>query len=1444
MGVQGLWSLLEPVGRRVSVEALGNKRLAVACTADASIWVVQFIKAMRDDRGDMLKNAHLLGFFRRICKLLYLRVRPVFVFDGGTPALKRRTVLARRRQRDKAVSRMRKTAEKLLLNQLRARHIDERVIAEAAGLPPPPTKKRAVKKPASGSQRVPHNAPSSSQLSLPQSSNHTASDELLARSLAQEQDAQAVGQIEVKEEDEDEEDQQMFMPWLEGSTENLDPAVLAALPVSMQLEALVQLRDRRFTENREKYHQVAKAPESFSQVQMKAYLQSTRFRRHLAELQKGGNAANLPGMASGRIASEINREYLFSDNYQGDLKSLPAGAQAPLPLPSHAPSAGADEKPLSALAQAPRHARNLFTAVSSKAPPPFFSKSPLAGLGTSTLAQVPTMPVSAPDLTMDLFQEEAGLLAHASSEDDDVDNEAADPILQLNSIGDKSTLRVETPDNVAPPLPRSTHVHYSSSKEVGRQRLPEVKAIEITISDDEAPHAVIGSAAKAVSPQADDDGIDWEDAVADQDGKVGTNTGSDIDWKDASADELREVIKNVTCQEQAKATEPDWEDAPAETSGDVEERAVEHALAHVHLEDAEDRTGTNIGIAMQSQAVVDQTEKQQLQEALRRSLEDSQQVAHDVAADSEEQELQKAIQLSLADAPHADGRKPGITISEKRPQRLPDTHPSHSIAAAEDDYRRKGKAKLIHDQNTTLEQPFYQLPDKYATPKPISQNQNMPAGVVEDMGESDIAATGNGDMAKNLNENLAGDTALDTQELRQQLAAEATSLKAKHRTDEKAAESVTVEMLAECQELLQVGVLNASRPWNTSAKSANIAITFGRQMFGLPYVIAPMEAEAQCAALESLGLVDGTVTDDCDVFLFGGRAVYRNIFDQKKYVEHYQMSDVERELGMDRDKLIFLALLLGSDYTEGVSGVGIVNAMETISAFPGIEGLRKYADWVKAPDMTLLDPPAVAEETHDNGGGNLSDVQHLACLQRIFKHKHKGARKNWELPALFPSPNVVEAYRTPQVDDSKESFSWGRPDLDVLRQLCRNKFGWQDAKADEVLIPVLKAYDARETQLRMEHFFGFTQRFAKVRSKRIQKALAHATNARNAANLSLTEHEENPLMHSPSKAKAAPKALLPATQDTLPADLPLVKDAVATHKGKGRKTVAKGRPRSANAAKEDSPHLLSGLTDSEAERRPASAPQPMPARRSTRTTRKVHYVESGSDKEGEADQASLPSQRRDSLSKAPAQQLALADTARIAPPTLAGSPPMPASPTIPTPTGGINAGGGGFVTAEEDRAVQKQARKRRTADPFAKWAKANGGRHDTRMATSPQAQIPQLSPGSGGLHESPWTAQRTEGVDTTLAVVPSAAPAAPPLSPSPFLPQAQLPEQHSNGALALTPMSEAVSAPVLGSSLLQASTEGSGPPVSGDPVEEFEGPLVLGRLRGMPTLKRRKQSST
>lgn len=117
------------------------------------------------------------------------------------------------------------------------------------------------------------------------------------------------------------------------------------------------------------------------------------------------------------------------------------------------------------------------------------------------------------------------------------------------------------------------------------------------------------------------------------------------------------------------------------------------------------------------------------------------------------------------------------------------------------------------------------------------------------------------------------------------------------------------------------------------------------RLFGIPYITAPMEAEAQCAALVELGLVDGIITDDSDVFLFGGLRVFKNMFNQSKTVECFLLADLARELGLERDTLIRLAYLLGSDYVDGLPGVGPVVAMELLKEFPGEDGLHKFKDW-------------------------------------------------------------------------------------------------------------------------------------------------------------------------------------------------------------------------------------------------------------------------------------------------------------------------------------------------------------------------------------------------------------------------------------------------------------------------------------------------------------------
>lgn len=103
-----------------------------------------------------------------------------------------------------------------------------------------------------------------------------------------------------------------------------------------------------------------------------------------------------------------------------------------------------------------------------------------------------------------------------------------------------------------------------------------------------------------------------------------------------------------------------------------------------------------------------------------------------------------------------------------------------------------------------------------------------------------------------------------------------------------------------------------------------------------------MEAEAQCAELARLKLVDGVITDDSDIFLFGGQRVFKNMFNQNQVVQCFTEGDLERELGLDRERLIDIAFLLGSDYTEGLPGFGPITSMEVLSEFGTV---KSFAEW-------------------------------------------------------------------------------------------------------------------------------------------------------------------------------------------------------------------------------------------------------------------------------------------------------------------------------------------------------------------------------------------------------------------------------------------------------------------------------------------------------------------
>ena len=254
------------------------------------------------------------------------------------------------------------------------------------------------------------------------------------------------------------------------------------------------------------------------------------------------------------------------------------------------------------------------------------------------------------------------------------------------------------------------------------------------------------------------------------------------------------------------------------------------------------------------------------------------------------------------------------------------------------------------------------------------------------------------------------------------------------------------------------------------------------RLMGVPYLVAPAEAEAQCAVLEELGYVDGVVTDDSDALIFGAKHVYRHMFERRRFVQLYRASTIEQAIGLSRDHLVAMTLLLGSDYTPGIRGIGKVNAIEVVSVFgPTLSGLEAFRKWVYSGERTTR-PNLSAEDLSPT----LSEAERSARIKRylldLFKFKHRHIRGTWGISTNFPDRTVYEAYLSPIAERSPENlkFDWSRPIQEEELALFMNRtLGWDFSNTQRLLEPVRRAATSgNTTQSRILAYYGPTGRFA------------------------------------------------------------------------------------------------------------------------------------------------------------------------------------------------------------------------------------------------------------------------------------------------------------------------------------------------------------------------------
>lgn len=1087
MGVNGLWTVVAPTARPTQLASLNRKRLAV----DASIWIYQFLKAVRDKEGNALRNSHVVGFFRRICKLLYFGIKPVFVFDGGAPILKRETVRRRARRREGRREDAARTAGKLLAVQVaRAAEEEEK-------------KRKALR------ERTPV------EDELPPDQELIYVDEIGMNK----QERQAGRTFKRKD--------QYHLPDLDVSMENMvpnDPRIMSqseleeyarqfhsgedinlydftkidfdspfflSLPPGDRYNILnaARLRSRlRMGYSKEQLDGMFPDRMAFSKFQIERVKERNELTQRLMHIN--GMAEDFLNQG-GRIAGEKGKEYILVrndgveggwalgvvSNKEGTKKenAIDLEEDEKSEILTNSEDEDFEDVAIEGLNRLPktwkRKAKDIDVPYDDIATQ--IAKKRKAVYDARKVQQVTTEKQDAKKNESNSHQNDTGgLFVDGKDSDDDlfedvdIDQQNDDDLqfaiaMSLQKDDDQSggfeKTIVEDDDGLdfQKVLTKSRKPEKQTASvgditfdgplpfesiNLGQSLLGKKKAKQVeenlsggfdrNLGDDtfrnEKPIQPLPSwfqsapNNKEVPKDDTDDDDDKVDTVPEKVQRLRRYETKEIIDVDADADDDKDVDENDH--------DADIDDEP-EKVDEIDEVVQEDDQQMIDGQSDEEERKRNQELEKRfdmAREIAAEYEDEDQSSPL--------QVPQTIAKDEQLRSFKSTTPQSEHDLSHPDEEI--IDWSESDQAESPKDSPHENIITFDEDENMFEDVVLndqalppVEDSQPEINPELtsqYLLPDNDDEVQDDNQGQNNEYDYLSDSDEElmrqlAIEAEEHARFATSLNNTKTQAEAVRDYEN------ELKQLRNQQKKDRRDADEVTQVMIQECQALLK--------------------------LFGLPYITAPMEAEAQCAELVHLGLVDGIVTDDSDIFLFGGTRIYKNMFNAAKFVECYLSTDLEKEYALDRKKLIRFAHLLGSDYTEGIPGIGPVSALEILTDF---DTLEEFSDWCKKVQH-----------------GRPQDLENQ--LTTPFRRKFRNTvQKRLFLPTIFPDVRVDGAYLNPEVDSNPEEFQWGIPDLDKLRSFLMTTIGWNQERTDEILVPVIRDINKREiegTQSNLTRFF-------------------------------------------------------------------------------------------------------------------------------------------------------------------------------------------------------------------------------------------------------------------------------------------------------------------------------------------------------------------------------------
>lgn len=176
-------------------------------------------------------------------------------------------------------------------------------------------------------------------------------------------------------------------------------------------------------------------------------------------------------------------------------------------------------------------------------------------------------------------------------------------------------------------------------------------------------------------------------------------------------------------------------------------------------------------------------------------------------------------------------------------------------------------------------------------------------------------------------------------------------------------------------------------------------------LLGIPYVQAPSEAEAQTAYMAMRGDVWAASSKDYDSLLFGtpkllryltiygreflpskgiSRALKPELIDLNEFLSFYNIN---------REQLVDLAILIGTDFNEGIKGIGPKSAVKFIKEYKRLENLPSNVQ-LRIPKnyeevrRIFLNPETTSNYNLEYEEPNEDALYQFLCGQRDFSRKN------------------------------------------------------------------------------------------------------------------------------------------------------------------------------------------------------------------------------------------------------------------------------------------------------------------------------------------------------------------------------------------------------------------------------------------------------------------------